>query len=337
MMQIGQFPLNERVLIVAEIGNNHEGNFEVARQLVLEAAACGVDAVKFQTFRTEHFVSRADPARFERLQGFELSFSQFEELARLARAQGLLFISTPLDLGSAEFLENIVDFFKIASGDNNFYPLIGRVARTGKPLIISTGVSDLQQVAKTVAFVRQQWAESQIQGQLAILHCVSSYPVPPEQVNLRAIPFLSDHFDIPVGYSDHTVGLEAPLLAIALGARIIEKHFTLDKNFSDFRDHQLSADPAEMKALVRGIRLASAMLGNYEKALQADEKAMAQLIRRSIAAGKDLPIGHCLDWSDLAWLRPGGGLAPGEEFRLIGKKLRRDIRQGEPLSLADLE
>jgi sialic acid synthase SpsE len=336
-MLFGNFPLSEKVLVVAEIGNNHEGIFETARRLVLEAAACGVDAVKFQTFRTEHFVSRADPARFDRLKGFELSFSQFEELAGLARSQGLLFISTPLDLGSAAFLENIVDFFKIASGDNNFYPLISQVALTGKPLIISTGLSDLQQVAQTVEFVRQQWAESPTPGQLAILHCVCSYPVPPEQVNLRAIPFLAAQFDLPVGYSDHTLGLEASLLAVALGARIIEKHFTLDKNFSDFRDHQLSADPGEMKKLVQGIRLASAMLGNYEKTLQPEEIAMVPLVRRSLAAGRDLPAGHCLDWSDLAWLRPGGVLAPGEELKLVGKRLRRDMRQGEQFSLDDLE
>src|SRR5215472_4631826 len=206
-MQIGSCDLEERVLIVAEIGNNHEGNFEIAKDLVRKAAASGVAAVKFQTFNTEHYVSRSDAARFERLKSFELSHDQFNELAGLARSLGMLFISTPFDLQSAAFLENIVDAFKIASGDNNYYPLLAQVARSHKPIIVSTGASDLTQVARTVAFVKDQWMNLGVQGQLAVLHCVSSYPVPPEQANLRAIPFLAGNFDCTIGYSDHTQGI----------------------------------------------------------------------------------------------------------------------------------
>jgi sialic acid synthase SpsE len=336
-MQIGNFDLAHNVLIVAEIGNNHEGNFETAKELVRQAAECGVPAVKFQTFNTEHFTSRSDSARFARLKSFELSHEQFAELAEVARSLGLLFISTPLDLGSATFLDSIVDAFKIASGDNDYYPLLAHVARRNKPLIISTGASDLQQVSRTVEFVKDQWAQDRIQGQLALLHCVSSYPVPAEQANLLAIPFLAENFDCTIGYSDHTRGINAALLAVGLGARLIEKHFTLDKQFSDFRDHQLSADPPEMRTLVQAVAQASLMLGKSEKKIQPCEEPSRAAIRRSIVAGADLPAGHRVVSSDLTCIRPGGGLAPGNEDQLIGKVLKRAVRFGDQLRTSDVE
>lgn len=336
-MKIGEFDLDDRVLIVAEIGNNHEGSFEVANEMVLKAAECGVDAIKFQTFKTEHYVSKSNAGRFNRLKSFELSYSQFEELSRLTRALGLLFISTPFDLASAAFLEAIVDAYKISSGDNNFYPLIARAAQTGKPLLISTGASDFQQVERTVTFVEQQWVKHSVTGQLAILHCVSSYPVPAEQANLRAIPFLAEHLDCAVGYSDHTIGSEAAVLAVALGARVIEKHFTLDHKYSDFRDHQLSADPPGMRELVQRVRNASLMLGESGKTIQSCEKPSINAIRRGIMAGADLPAGHRIDFSDLTWIRPRGNLAPGDEQVLIGKELKRSVLFGEELSATDVE
>ena len=336
-MRIGDFDLEKKVLVVAEIGNNHEGNFAIAKELVRKAAECGVDAVKFQTFKTEHYVSSSDAARFARLKSFELSYSQFEELSRLARSLGLLFMSTPFDLTSADFLDTIVDAFKIASGDNNYYPLIAQVVRTGRPVIISSGASDFQQVARTVEFVMRQPAEDGVAGRFAILHCVSGYPTPLDQANLRAIQVLADHFDYTVGYSDHTIGVMAALLAVALGARIIEKHFTLDKNFSDFRDHQLSADPAEMRELVRQVRVSSSMLGERNKVIQPCEEAVASAIRRSIVAGADLPAGHRITWSDLTWIRPASGLAPGEEQILVNRVLKRNVRFGEQLRASDVE
>ena len=336
-MIIRDFNTESRILIVAEIGNNHEGSFEIARQLVIKAAECGVDAVKFQTFRTEHYVSKSDEARFSRLKSFELSFAQFAQLSNLAKELGLLFISTPFDLASAEFLEHIVDAYKIASGDNNFYPLLEVVARTGKPVIISTGVSDFEQVAKTISFVTRQWNDRKLKGQLALLHCVSSYPVAPGQANLRSMQCLAENFDHTIGYSDHTLGLDAALLAVALGARIIEKHFTLDHNFSGFRDHQLSADPKEMLELVQRIRNASAMLGKFEKVVQPDETGVVANIRRSIVAAKDLRQGHALAVGDLTWTRPAGGLPPGEEDRLIGRKLKHDFQFGEKILATDVE
>jgi len=336
-MKIGNFDLNREILIVAEIGNNHEGNFDVANELVRMAAQCGVGAVKFQVFRAEDYVSRSDSARFRQLKSFELSYSEFEQLSDLARSLGLLVISTPFDLASAEFLETIVDSYKIASGDNNFYPLLDRIASTGRPVIISTGISDLRQVSQTVAYMKQRWIEKNIPEQLVLLHCVSGYPTPPDQANLQSIRFLADNFDCTIGYSDHTIGLEAALIAVVLGARIIEKHFTIDKTFSDFRDHQLSADPVEMRELVERVQLASSMLGEYHKRVQPCEEAMVTSIRRSIAANADLPSGHRIDWSDLTWVRPSGGLAPGEEHRLIGKVLKRSVRIGYQLHESDVE
>ncbi|MBI2096653.1 MAG: N-acetylneuraminate synthase family protein [Candidatus Sungbacteria bacterium] len=260
-----------------------------------------------------HYVSGADESRFKRLKSFELSFDQFGALARLAHSLGLLFISTPFDLESANFLAGTADALKIASGDNNFYPLIARAAESGKPLIVSTGLSDLAQVKRTVKFIEDKWGARRAAGHLAILHCISAYPVPPEQANLRAIPFLAKLLSCTVGYSDHTLGLEAAVTAVALGARIIEKHFTLDKNYSSFRDHQLSADFFEMSELVKRVQLVNSMLGRPEKKVLAAEEGNIAAIRRSIVAGRDLPQGHRIALADLTWIRPGGGLEPGSE------------------------
>ena len=336
-MILGRADTDRQVLIVAEIGNNHEGDMAAARELVRQAAAAGADAVKFQTFRTERFVSPADAARFRQLKGFELRPADVEELAGLARSLELLFLSTPLDLESAKLLEPLVDAFKIASGDNNFLPLLAQVAATGKPLVVSTGLSDTAQVAETVAFVQRQWAAAGLSGQLAILHCVSSYPVAPQQANLRSIEWLRERFPgLTVGYSDHTVGIEAPVLAVALGARILEKHFTLDRARPGFRDHQLSADPADLRELVRRVRLAEAMLGMRGKAVQPCEEPLLALLRRAIVAAADLPAGHRLTPADLLWLRPAAGLAPGNEARLVGGVLARNVRSGEPLQSGDV-
>ena len=334
-MNIGDINISEQVLIVAEIGNNHEGKFDVAQELVRQAADCGVHAVKFQAFRADHYVSQSDFARFNRLKSFELSQAQFVKLADLAHSLGLLFISTPFDLESARFLVPIVDAIKVASGDNNFYPLINQVSQSDKPLIISTGISDLDQVKTTFRLVKDRRQGRNLE--LIFLHCIASYPVPLEQVNLLAIPFLSEQLGLPIGYSDHTLGIDASIIAVALGACVVEKHFTLDKAFSDFRDHQLSADPEEMKGLVIKIKSTSAMMGVYAKAVQPCETGMSAVIRRSIAAGKDLTTGHILEFEDLTWIRPAGGCNPGEEEKLIGKKLKRDVLFGELLHVTDVD
>ncbi|MCG9884937.1 MAG: N-acetylneuraminate synthase family protein [Cyanobacteria bacterium] len=337
-MKIGTLDLTERVVIVAEIGNNHEGNFEVACELVRQAAACGVDAVKFQTFKTEQFIRPVDTARFQRLQSFELTIEQFSQLANLAKSLGLLFISTPLDLESAQGLEPLVDAYKIASCDDTFYPLLSTVAKTGKPVIFSTGISDWEQVQKTVHYLKSIWEVEKISNPcLTVLHCVSSYPVPPEQANLNSIRFLQDHLDCPIGYSDHVIGLDAALLAVGLGARVIEKHFTLDQHYSDFRDHQLSADPTMLKELVNRVRQSECLLGILDKQVQPCAAELAIAIRRSIAVKQDLQVGEILTDQDLIWNRPGAGLPPGSEFLVVGKTLKQPVRAGQQLTQSDVE
>jgi sialic acid synthase SpsE len=332
-MKIGRLDSQDRVIVVAEIGNNHEGSPAVARRLVQAAADCGVDAVKFQTFQPAHYVSRNDAARFERLGKFQLGAAEFVELGDLARSLGLLFISTPFDIGSARFLAHHVDAIKIASGDNTFYPLIEAVARFRLPTIVSTGLASLDECRYAAALVRRIWRE---EGEgadpgLALLHCTSAYPTPPEDANLGAIGEMIRHIDAVIGFSDHTLGDEASVLAVAAGARIIEKHFTLDREFSDFRDHPLSLDPTGMARLVGRIRTAETLMGTGEKAVRPAEAAGVVAFRRSIVAARDLAAGQVLSLEDITWVRPGGGLRAGQERLVIGRRLRGDLALGTPL------
>lgn len=336
-MKIGSFDLDQRVMVVAEIGNNHEGSFSLAQDLIGLAAEAGADAVKFQTFEPEHYVHADDKARLERLRGFRLSMAQFELLAKQAAEAGILFFSTPFDIGSAVALNKIQQVFKISSGDNNFWPLIETIASFGKPIILSSGLADIPLLQRAQSLIQGIWSGRDIDPGLAILHCVSSYPVPAGQANLRAIATLRERLGITVGYSDHTLGIDACLLAIALGARIIEKHFTISKTHSDFRDHQLSSDPAEMKLLVQKIRDSESMLGTGDKRLQPTEIDMVPAVRRSIAAGRDLSAGTILRWEDLTWVRPGAGLPVGDEHRLLGHRLKTAKPLGSLIRLDDLD
>jgi N,N'-diacetyllegionaminate synthase len=336
-VKIDNFDLDKKVLVIAEIGNNHEGSFALAQEMIGRAAESGADAVKFQTIVPELFVSRADPARLERLKKFQFSYEQFAELAQAARKAGVIFFSTPFDLQSARFLNTIQPLFKIASGDNNFYPLLEEVASFGKPMIVSTGLADMALIRKTHDRIQAVWDKNKMSPGLALLHCIASYPAPPSQANLGAIAALKAEFpDAVIGYSDHVMGISAAAAAVAAGARVIEKHFTLDKNYSDFRDHQLSADPADMRAMVDAIREMTAMLGTGEKAPQACEADLAVAARRSIAAARDLAAGATVTADDLMWVRPGSGIAPGEESRLVGKTLQRGLLTGELFALGDV-
>jgi N,N'-diacetyllegionaminate synthase len=327
-VKIGPFDTDEAVLVVAEIGNNHEGDVAVARELVESAASTGVDAVKFQTFQTGAFVSPADTDRYARMQRFELSAEEFADLAQLAHERSLLFLSTALDLASVVTLEPFVDGFKVASGDIDFFPLLERLTATGKPVVISSGQSEVEEVGRAVDLLG---------GEVGILHCVSSYPAPEEEINLRALGDLADRFpSCTIGYSDHTIGLEAASLSVACGARIVEKHFTLAKNYSGFRDHALSADPSELSELVRRIRAAETLLGQRRKSTQPSETEAKFALRRSIAAARDLRAGQTLADGDFIWTRPADGLRPGEESQLIGRMLRREVHAGEHLRREDV-
>ncbi|MFQ5651444.1 MAG: N-acetylneuraminate synthase family protein [bacterium] len=330
-MRIDRFDTEKDILIVAEVGNNHEGSYTLAEDLVGLAAEAGANAVKFQTFKTEHYVSRRDEERYQRLKSFELSYDEFEKLSKLAAKSGLIFISTPFELESARFLDKIVSAFKIASSDNTFYPLLECVARTHKPILLSAGLADLTQLGYSKSLIEKTWHEENIQQSLAILHCVSSYPVVPEETNLLAIKTIQDEFHCTVGYSDHTLGLEAAVLAVALGARIIEKHFTINKHYSDFRDHQLAADPRELAVLVEKVKQARELLGTGLKMPQKSEKSIESLVRRTIVAKRDLAAGTAISADDITWVRPAMGLPPGKETRVLGKVLRKPVHMGDPI------
>jgi N,N'-diacetyllegionaminate synthase len=337
-MKIGSFDTDERVFIVAEIGNNHEGDFDLAVAMLKAAARSGADAVKFQTFRTQDYVSPADPARTARLRKYELSCEQFGELARIAHEEHVIFISTPLDLASVRCLDPLVPAYKIASGDNTFWPLIEAIAATGKPIIMSAGLSELAELRHGKQLIEGVWQKRGVtKAELAVLHCVTSYPTPPEQANIQAIATMHRALGGTIGYSDHTIGTDACILAVAMGARIIEKHFTLDKQLSDFRDHQLSAEPAELADLVARVRAAEAMMGDGERTPRPCERELEAMVRRSIVAARDLPIGTRVSMDDLSWVRPATGLSPGNESKIVGRRLRRKIVQGYPIMLDDLE
>ncbi len=332
-MRIGDREVTGAPLLVAEIGNNHEGDAGVARELVEAAAAAGADAVKTQVFRTEGIVRPRDKARFEQLERFRLPDSVHEELAALARARGLLFIATPLDLASAAFLAPLVDALKIASGDNDFLPLLDVVGAAGRPVLCSTGLSTMADVRAAKARLEAAGTAAEA---IAVLHCVTAYPIAVERANLAAIGALAAELDCVVGYSDHTIGIETAVAAAALGAQIVEKHFTLRHDFSAFRDHQLSADPAELRRLADALRAVPGMLGDAVKQVLEEERALLAPVRRSIAAVRDLPAGHVVAPEDLTWLRPRDGLEPGREDELVGRRLATDVAGGDSIRLEHL-
>lgn len=330
-MKIGSVDLEREVLVVAEIGNNHEGDFARAEEMIRRAAESGAQAVKFQTIVPERLVARSQTARLEQLRKFAFSYDQFAKLAETAKRANVMFMSTPFDLESARALAPLVPAFKIASSDNNFVPLLQEVAARGKPILLSTGMAGLADVKRSCAAIERAWPRG-AKPSLVVLHCVSSYPAPIEAANLLAIRTLERETGYAVGYSDHTLGIEAAVLSVALGARVIEKHFTLSKTLSAFRDHQLSAEPAELAELVRRVRAASSALGDGVKRLMPEEQGVAAAARRSAMASRDLAAGHVLSADDIDWLRPGGGIGPEAADTLVGRKLRRAVAAGEPLA-----
>ena len=328
-MKIGEFDLTKRVFVIAEIGNNHEGSITAAEEMIGRAAEAGVDAVKFQSIDPKQLVSSSETQRLEQLTRFQLTEDEYSCLANIAKQEGVVFLSTPFYLEAVDFLNSLVPAFKIASGDNNFIPLLKIVARTQKPILLSTGMSDLAGINKAVAVIESEWKKLSLTDipEIALLHCVSSYPTISSDANIGFLRELVSLGHV-VGYSDHTIGAEAVCLAIALGARIIEKHFTIDKNFSDFRDHQISCDPQEMKFYCEAVRLSEVLLGAGEKRLLECEENTHAMARRSVVAVRNLPAGHILQWNDLAWLRLGGDTAPGMEGTLIGKRLKDSLSAG---------
>ena len=328
-MIISDHNLDEEIFIIAEIGNNHEGDFQTALELVDAASTTGVNAVKFQTFIPEKYYASSENTRIETLKNFQLSNDEFKEIKHFANRKGLIFFSTPFDLESARFLNPLQNIFKISSGDNTFWPLIKEVASYKKPTIISTGTSGFEELDR----IYNYFEENKQLNNLIFLHCVSSYPVPKDQANLLMIKKLAKKFrNITVGYSDHTLGIEAATCAAALGARIIEKHFTLDKNYSNFRDHQLSAEPKEMKILVERIREVEDFIRPDRPDIQPCEETNLSLIKRSMAASNNIDKGKKITLEDIIYLRPGIGLSETMERKVIGKITSKSILKGEMFS-----
>jgi sialic acid synthase SpsE len=330
-MLIREVDLRRRVLVVAEIGNNHEGDPALALRLVRLAAEAGADAVKFQTFVTERYVRGADAARFARLKSFELPAAAWNELRDCAHACGIAFISTPFDLESAERLEPLVDAFKIASGDNTFVPLLERVAASRHPVIMSTGLATMDEVAEAIDTIAARRHPDHAARHPVVLHCVSAYPVAPEDANLGAITTLRVATGCIVGYSDHTLGIEAAALAVGAGARVVEKHFTIAHDHSDFRDHQLSATPEELAALVERIRRHEVLMGDGRPAPRACELENAPLMRRFAVARHDLAVGARIGPDDVDWLRCGGGVSAARGRDLLGSVIIEPVGRGDPI------
>ncbi len=334
-MRVGPIDLDKRVLIVAEAGNNHEGDFGRAQEMVAAAAQAGADAIKFQTIVPERLVAPTETVRLAQLRRFAFNPDQFAALAESSARAGIMFMSTPFDIESVAMLNRLVPAFKVASGDNDWPGLLRAVARTNKPILLSSGLAAVAEITVAKSIIESEWAKAAAVPGLAILHCVSAYPAEPKDANLGAIRALAA-LGTTVGYSDHTLGIQAAIVSVGLGARAIEKHFTLDKKQSDFRDHKLSSDPAEFADLVRGVRNAEVMLGEGEKKPLPCEAAVAAAARRSLHVTRDLPAGTVIADSDLICLRPSGGIRAADMDTIIGRRLVKPIAAGSRLEAADL-
>jgi N,N'-diacetyllegionaminate synthase len=343
--QIGDTPVGGgRVFVIAEAGVNHNGDLDLALKLVEAAADAGADAVKFQTFRTDRLVSPGTPrAKYQEagagesvdqhalLARLELSPDAHRTLFRRAHHRGITFLSSPFDTDSADFLVELgVPAIKVGSGDLTAPPLLSHYAHYGLPLIVSTGMATIAEVADAVDLLTREGLRD-----LALLHCVSEYPALVADCNLRAIPALRRAFDVPVGWSDHTLGRAAALAAVALGADLVEKHLTLDRSLPG-PDHRASAEPDELGLLIAEIRELQAGLGDGVKRPTPGELAMRAFARRSLAAACQIPEGAALTEQMVEMTRPGDGLPWTELPLLLGRRARHPIAAGAHLREEDL-
>lgn len=326
-----------KTFIIAEAGDNHNGSRELAFRLIDKAVEAGADCVKFQTFITEEIISKraekaeyqkaatgSDESQYQMVKKLELSFEQFRELQKYAEERGITFLSTPFDIPSVEFLDSInIPCFKIPSGEITNLPYLIKIAETGRDVIMSTGMAELNEIESAINILREHRS-----GDISLLHCNTEYPTPYEDVNLRAMLTLKEKFGVRVGYSDHTQGIEVPIAAVALGAEIIEKHFTLDHNMEG-PDHKASLEPDELKQMVDGIRKTEKALGNGIKTASPSEKKNIQIARKSIVARRDIKKGEILTEENLAVKRPGNGISPMRWYEVIGTKAIRDFSEDE--------
>ena len=332
-MKLKNFDLKKKVFIIAEVGNNHEGNFSIAKKLVHLAAKAGADAIKFQTFRTENFIRKKDIKRFKQLKKFELSYEQFKSLKKLAHIKKIKFISTPLDLESTDFLIKNADLIKIASGDNNFFPLIEKVLKSKKSIIISTGMTNASQIKDLTNYIYKVIGKKSAEKRIALLHCVTSYPVEDKFANLRSVEYLIKNFKLTIGYSDHTLGNDACIAAVAMGAKVIEKHFTINKKFSKFRDHALSADYTDLKNIVSRIRKVEKQLGRFNKEIQKPEKKLIKIVRRAAYADRDILPGEKISIKNVKFLRPSLTSNFFYLKKIIGRKIKKTFYKDQKINL----
>lgn len=327
----------KRILIIAEAGVNHNGSLEIAKKLARTAKESGADIVKFQTAKLSSLVSKyAEMADYQKenmgreisqqemLEKLLLSYVDFQELSFYCKEIGIKFLSTPFDIESIDFLESLgCDVWKIPSGEITNLPYLEKIAKTGQDIILSTGMSTLSEIEEALHVLKCNGA-----GDIIILHCTTEYPAPYDEVNLRAMRTLAERFHCAVGYSDHTEGIEVAVAAAALGAEVIEKHFTLDKAMEG-PDHKASLEPAELRAMIRAIR-------NIEKAMGSDvkEPAVSELgnrtaARKSIVAKRAIHEGEVLSEENVTTKRPGNGISPMKWYQVLGTAAIRDFREDE--------
>ena len=337
-MNIGKYDLDGTVLVIAEIGNNHEGDPATALRMVERAAEAGVHAVKIQVIDPERLVNISQQSRIAQLNKFRLSWPVIEEMSEVAHRKGILFMASAFDVDSLERVVPFVDAIKIASGDLDFGLLLRSAVCTGKPLILSTGMNSIDMIEQSVNVISNALpAGVKLEDMLVLLHCVSLYPTPLSKANLRTIQALRRKFGLTVGYSDHTLGIEAALLSIMLGARVIEKHFTLDKGRTSFRDHAMSADAGDLQRLTEVVGCLEEMLGSETKIISPDEQVVAAAARRSIVASRDLPANVVLSADDIDYVRPRDGLAPEWAVRVIGRRLLTTLKRHDVIVEANFE
>lgn len=329
------------VYVIAEAGVNHNGDIGIAKQLVDKAKEAGADCIKFQTFIAENIVSKqagkaeyqkketgAEETQYEMLKKLELSFKEFAELRCYCDQMGIDFLSTPFDIESIEYLKAFnMKFWKIPSGEITNLPYLIRIAELKGKVILSTGMSDMEEVRAAVAVLEEYGAQD-----IIVLHCTTEYPTPYTEVNLKAMVTMKNKLNIRVGYSDHTRGNEVSIAAVAMGAEVIEKHFTLDRDMRG-PDHKASLEPGELKTLVKSIRNIESSLGDGKKGVMQCEKSNKEIVRKSIVAYKRIKKNEKFSDDNLTTKRPGNGISPMRWFDIIGKKSDRDYEEDEMIKI----
>ena len=330
-----------RIYIIAEAGVNHNGSLEIAKKMVDAAGKAGADAIKFQTFTAENIVTKnatkaeyqikntgEDISQYAMLKKLELSYADFKELKAYCDDSGIEFLSTPFDLESIDFLQELgIRFLKIPSGEITNFPYLRKIGQTGMPVIMSTGMSTLEEVGEAIRVLREYGS-----NEISLLHCTTEYPAPLDSVNLRAMQTMAEAFNLPVGYSDHTSGIAVSVAAVAMGAVIIEKHFTLDRNMEG-PDHKASLEPDELKAMVQSIRDVEMAMGTGEKGLSYSELKNVSVVRKSIVAKRAIRKGMLFSEDNLSVKRPGTGVNPMQWNKVIGLCAKRDYEEDEMIEL----